>query len=103
MSEHALTIHSTNAGSLVPVCACGWVGTVQPVPAETVKSRKKRHPGLAARRAELEHGRHRDEADPDARPVREFACGACRGRFVLEVGSTTCPNCAGMLDHAANH
>lgn len=57
---HAVTLSETNAGGFVPLCECGWIGTVHPLynvrAAETLRKAQRRV--LAWDNAYAEHAEH---------------------------------------------
>lgn len=96
-AEHAMRITTTNTGAFVPVCSCGWIGTLHLVPVTVdAKKKKKRHPVLAENAAKAEANTHAYVLDPGV-PMAEFRCEVCRREFTMARGSTTCPHDGGTL------
>lgn len=94
---HAFAATVTNAGSIVPTCQCGWIGTVHAVPVTVERGgRKKRHAELAARAAHAEYDAHAFVLQP-AGEMRNYRCEVCRRELVMPAGSVACPHDGGSL------
>lgn len=88
---------TSNSGSFVATCACGWVGTPKRVPVTMERNRrKKRHPALAERDAVAEYNTHAFVLDPGVE-MNTFRCEVCRNEFAMPKGSTTCTRDGGSL------
>lgn len=67
MIDHECTLSETNAGGFVPVCECGWIGTVHPMyrPREQETMRKAARRDLTKAAALDEHALHLHEVRAD--------------------------------------
>lgn len=68
LSEHVCTTTKTNTNGIVPLCSCGWIGSVHPAPRYQLGTTKryKRAYEEATERAEAEHRKH-VQLDPPLR------------------------------------